>query len=122
MQTQDLFEVEKAADTQHSLVQFSREQPMDRAMRLIREVFDDRHIAVLAYSGGKDSSATACLLLTVAADYRRRGLSLPPIYVTHSSTGVENPVVAALAMAELTKMKAFAAKHDLGQSRFLSKT
>jgi 3'-phosphoadenosine 5'-phosphosulfate sulfotransferase (PAPS reductase)/FAD synthetase len=81
-------------------------------MRLIREVFDDRHIAVLAYSGGKDSSATACLLLTVAADYRRRGLSLPPIYVTHSSTGVENPVVAALAMAELTKMKAFAAKHD----------
>lgn len=112
MQTQDLFEVDKAADTAHSLVQFSREQPMDRAMRLIREVFDDRHIAVLAYSGGKDSSTAACLLLTVAADYRRRGLSLPPIYVTHSSTGVENPVVAALAMAELTKMKAFAAKHD----------
>ena len=53
MQTQDLFEVEKAADTEHSLVQFSREQPMDRAMRLIREVFDDRHIAVLAYSGGR---------------------------------------------------------------------
>lgn len=69
MQTQDLFEVEKAADTQNSLVQFSREQPMDRAMRLIREVFDKRHVAVIAISGGKDSSAAACLLLATAAEY-----------------------------------------------------
>ena len=48
MQTQDLFEVEKAADIEHSLVQFSREQPMDRALRLIREVVGDRPVAVLA--------------------------------------------------------------------------
>lgn len=112
MQTQDLFEVEKAADTQNSLVQFSREQPMDRAMRLIREVFDKRHVAVIAISGGKDSSAAACLLLATAAEYRSKGKIAPPIYVIHSSTGVENPVVAALARSELKKMEVFASKHD----------
>ncbi len=54
----------------------------------------------------------ACLLLATAADYRRQGLPVPPIYITHSSTGVENPVVADIATSELKKMEVFAAKHD----------
>lgn len=113
METIDLFdEVETPAPTGVHKIAFHTQSPMERAQRLILGLFDQRHVCVLAYSGGKDSSATACLLLGAAAQYKRDGKVPPPIIVTHSSTGVENPVIVELASSELRKMEVFAKRHD----------
>lgn len=113
MQTIDLFEEDEIITPAGvKPIAFIAQSPMERAQRLILDLFDQKHVCVLAYSGGKDSSATACLLLGAAAQYKRDGKVPPPIIVTHSSTGVENPVIVALASSELAKMESFAKQHD----------
>lgn len=71
------------------------------------------HPCVTAFSSGKDSSVVANLVLSTAAARVRAGLSVPPILVIHSDTGVENPEVRRLADGELDKMRAYAQQHGL---------
>ena len=112
METIDLFQIETTTARGVQPISFISESPVDRASRLICDLFNKRHICVIAFSSGKDSSALACLFLAAAAQYRREDKHPPPIIVTHSSTGVENPVIVDLAASELRKMESFAALHD----------
>ena len=48
MDTLDLFEIDTNAGSTTSTVTFVKEEPVDRAIRLISEVFDKRHVTVCA--------------------------------------------------------------------------
>jgi 3'-phosphoadenosine 5'-phosphosulfate sulfotransferase (PAPS reductase)/FAD synthetase len=60
-----------------------------------------RHICVGAFSAGKDSSVLASVILLTGAELKTQGYEVPPIVIVHSQTGIENPVAARLALAEL---------------------
>lgn len=94
-------------------VRLTRESPEVRAERRIQKLMLDKHVLCLAFSSGKDSSAVADILLRSAVSFKSKGGAVPPIIIIHSSTGVENPVVARMAISELEKMVAFARKHQL---------
>lgn len=114
--TTDLFACEKADAPQAASITVypcREEDDDDRALRRIRGILTDGHVCVLAYSGGKDSSCLASLLLLAAVDLKRNGHSVPPIIITHSQTGVESPEVSRLAFSELDKMKEFSVRHGI---------
>lgn len=67
----------------------------------------------LSYSGGKDSSVVAGLALSVAAELVRDGLPVKRIYVMHSDTLVENPLLRSIADEELKKMERWFAEHRI---------
>ncbi|WP_157020145.1 hypothetical protein [Acidovorax temperans] len=48
MDTLDLFEIDSNAGSSTSTVTFVKDEPVDRAIRLISEVFDKRHVTVCA--------------------------------------------------------------------------
>lgn len=48
MDTLDLFEIDSNAGSSTSTVMFVKDEPVDRAIRLISEVFDKRHVTVCA--------------------------------------------------------------------------
>lgn len=87
--------------------------PHERAIAALERVLHAAHPCVLQFSSGKDSSACANLLFTAGRNVMARGQTCPPLYVCHVDTGVENPVVRALADAELKKMRDFARLHQL---------
>lgn len=62
---------------------------------------------IVAYSGGKDSSCVANLVLTTAAALVRQGVAPQPIYVVHADTGVDNPAVANYCAGQLEAMRAY---------------
>ena len=66
---------------------------------------------VIAYSGGKDSTATLMIALEAARRLRAEGVSFPPVLLTHGNTGIENPVIHAVAMHEMAKARAYAHHH-----------
>ena len=63
-------------------------------------------------SFGKDSSVITSLTLNVAASLSADGVTLPPIAILHSNTGIENPEVHNYAMEEIEKVKTFAEKNN----------
>lgn len=87
--------------------------PRERALASLERVLLAQHPCQLSFSSGKDSSACANLLFTAAISIIARGHTCPPLYVCNADTGVENPVVRALADAELAKMRRFAEHHRL---------
>lgn len=87
--------------------------PAKRAIASLERILRASHPCQLQFSSGKDSSACANLLFTAAINVLADGLICPPIHVCHADTGVENPVVRALADAEQAKMEAFAAAHQI---------
>lgn len=119
MQTIDLFEqVAKAQNSSSGAgapitISLRKQEPEERARRRITSLLKLRHIPCLAFSSGKDSSATADLLLRTARDLKLSGVEVPPIIITHSSTGIENPVVSRMALSELKKMVNFGRRHHL---------
>ena len=84
-----------------------------RAMASLERVLLAQHPCQLQYSSGKDSSACANLLFNAAINIMAKGHPCPPIHVCHADTGVENPVVRALADAELYRMCQFASEHGI---------
>lgn len=92
---------------------YTLESPFDRAHRRITEVLGAGHPVLLAYSSGKDSSTLVSITLTAAKKFIEDDGICPPILVLHSNTGVEHPVIAKLAQAEMRKMTAYAAKHGI---------
>lgn len=67
----------------------------------------------LAFSSGKDSSACANLMSNAAIAIAAAGYKCSLLVVSHANTGIESPVVRAIADGELEKMRAFARAHDI---------
>lgn len=83
-------------------------EPHVRAIAAIERVLRAGHGCKVALSLGKDSSACMNLVFTAAMNLIEAGVACPTIYAAHADTGVENPVVRALADAELKKLSVFA--------------
>lgn len=115
METLELFAPEQTQETATATlpIHFLAEEPDVRALRRITALMESRHVCVVAFSSGKDSSALVSLVLLSAVELKMRGGNPPPIIITHSSTGVENPIVSRIAHGELRKMREFAARHGL---------
>lgn len=88
-------------------------EPHVRAIASIERVLRSGHAIQVAWSSGKDSSSVMNLVFTAAINLIEGGSPCPPIHVAHSDTGVENPVVRALADTELKKMRVFAKAHRI---------
>lgn len=71
-------------------------------MRAIERVLLDGTV-VCAYSSGKDSSSVATLMLNAAVNVIRARHTCPQLVISHSDTGIENPLVRAIADGELVK-------------------
>lgn len=120
MQTLDLFfeedseavNLSKAAETPLTL-RLIREEPEARARRRILALMREGLVPCICFSSGKDSSCLASLVLLSAVDLVKEGGRVPPILVIHSSTGIENPIVSTLALAELKKMVHYGKQHGL---------
>lgn len=110
MSTADLFSAQAEATVQQAHVQLP---PPERARRSIERVLRAGHPCLLAFSSGKDSSTCANLLLNAAINIMKEGHTCPPLVVSHADTGVENPIVRALADGELLKIKTFADQHGI---------
>lgn len=89
------------------------DEKVRRAEVAITRLFRDGHPVCVAYSAGKDSSVMLALVLNAARVFRAAGGALPPILVTHSNTGIENPAFQAVAYQEIARINAFARAHDL---------
>lgn len=66
---------------------------------------------IIAYSGGKDSTAVLLMALNAARALSAEGVTFPPILITHGDTGIENPTVVSLVRRELGKACAFGRQH-----------
>lgn len=88
-------------------------EAIGRAMRRIEALLIDGHPLVVAFSAGKDSSALAALTLNAARRLVELGQPIPPIVLTHSNPGVEQPEITTLATNEIRKMSAYAARHRI---------
>lgn len=107
----DLFESEVGTKT--IAQQHTELPPHQRAQQAIERVLEAGHVCKLSYSAGKDSGACANLMFNAALTVLRKGLKCPLLVVSHSDTGIESPVVRAIADGELAKMRAFAEKHGI---------
>lgn len=107
----DLFDSE--AGEKSNAQQHIELPPHERAMRAIERVLLANHVVKLAYSSGKDSSACANLMFNAAINIIRKGHRCPLLVVSHADTGIESPVVRAIADGELEKMRTFAAAHSI---------
>lgn len=83
------------------------------AKALIDDVMGQGRAFIVAWSGGKDSSAVVGLVLAVAAERRAQGLPVPQLIVTHADPGIENPEVARIARQDYRAMRAWAKDHGL---------
>jgi DNA sulfur modification protein DndC len=77
--------------------------PVLRAIEITTEALRKRSEAnwVIAFSGGKDSSAALKVFL---AAYRRAGVQLSEVTIIYCDTGVENPVLDAYAKKFLLRV------------------
>ncbi len=90
-----------------------QEMPLaGRAVDALAHVLLD-HVACVAWSGGKDSSAVLGLVLQAALRLRTQGVSVAPILITHGDTLVENPEVRAYADAEIARIRAWGLEHGV---------
>jgi len=88
----------------------SIEDMIAEAILAIKAVFLGKHPVVIAFSGGKDSSVVANLVLLAAKEVTLEGES-PMVVVMTGSTMVENPEVDIHFRVELAKMKEYGDKH-----------
>lgn len=88
-------------------------EPHVRAIASIERVLRSGHSLQLAWSSGKDSSCCVNLAFTAALNLIEEGFKCPTLHLAHADTGVENPVVRALADSELKKMREFARAHNI---------
>lgn len=83
------------------------------AKSTITKLFYENVPVCVAFSGGKDSTVCADLVLTSAREYRAiTGIS-PLVLITTSDTLVENPEITAHFRKELRKMELYGKKYGL---------
>lgn len=86
---------------------------VERAMGVVGDLMAEDKALIVAWSGGKDSSATLNLVLAAAAKCRAQGKPVPRIIVTHADPGIENPEVAMVARKDLRAMRSWARSRGL---------
>ncbi|ABM97092.1 phosphoadenosine phosphosulfate reductase domain-containing protein [Methylibium petroleiphilum] len=84
----------------------SIEERVESATKAIKAIFLEGRPAVCAFSGGKDSSVVAALLLNTAAEFAAEG-GKPFVIFTTGDTLVENPEIVEHYRAELAKVRQF---------------
>lgn len=102
MQTLQLFDMAEIA--------VSLDKRIAKAHAAVTELFRRQQFCILGYSGGKDSSVVASLVLNAAKEYVAQGGSVS-ILATTSETLTENPEIVELFNAELSKMSAYGRRH-----------
>ncbi|MCL4682359.1 MAG: phosphoadenosine phosphosulfate reductase family protein [Rhodocyclaceae bacterium] len=85
---------------------------VEKAIDTLLALFRQGIPVICAYSGGKDSSCVAALVLMAARRAAAEGLT-PWVAVTTSDTMVENPEVTAHFRAELAAMARYGARHGV---------
>jgi hypothetical protein len=91
----------------------STQEKVARAEYGIHRLFEAGNPLTIAYSAGKDSSVLLAIVLDAARSFKESGGTLPLILVTHANTGIENPAFQVVAIAEIARIRAFAATHGL---------
>ncbi|MGO4660108.1 hypothetical protein AB4Z34_35950 [Ensifer sp. 2YAB10] len=86
------------------------EKKIDRAVAVVVGLFRAGHPLFLAFSGGKDSSVVAAIVLHAALEYRAAG-GRPVVFATTGDTLVESPEVTQHFAQELRRMRAFGKAH-----------
>lgn len=84
-----------------------------KTVKRIQELLLQGSSVIVAWSGGKDSSALLNCTLHAALCAKQEGIALPPIFVTMSDTGVENPEIHLYCQQEIRKIKEYATACDL---------
>lgn len=75
-------------------------------------VTENRYISI-AWSGGKDSSVTLNLAFTALREIKADGGNVPPLFVVHSDTRVENPVIHAFNQQQIRQIKKYSVESGL---------
>jgi DNA sulfur modification protein DndC len=88
-------------------------QKVERAIAAISGFLKDGYPLAVAYSGGKDSSVMAALVLEAARRMKEFGSSIPQILFTHARTGIDNPAMDMVAKLEIERIRTYAAKLGL---------
>lgn len=83
------------------------------AKSTITKLFYENVPVCVAFSGGKDSTVCADLVLTSAREFKEQTQTSPLVLITTSETLVENPEVTAHFRKELRKMELYGKKHGL---------
>lgn len=105
MQTLPLFFQEPAVSVPIEIL-------ISNALATLGALFADSVPCVIPFSGGKDSSTVANLVLTAAKLAASKGQK-PFVVATTSNTLVENPECEKHYVRELGKMSAFARSHNI---------
>lgn len=96
--------------TQAEMGNLPVEDLVQEAKDSIKHVFRSSAIACVLFSGGKDSSVVANLVLTSAAEIVQEGIR-PTVLILTGNTLVENPEIVEHYVLEHRKMRDFAKKH-----------
>ena len=106
-------ETTRPADDAFDISQLSTADKTERAVDGISRLLRANRPLAVAYSGGKDSSVMMALALEAARRCKEEGVVLPPILVTHARTGIDNPAMEMVAIAEIARIEQYAKKHGL---------
>lgn len=88
-------------------------QTVGMALESIENALMSGHFLVVAWSGGKDSTALLILALNAWKRVQALGYDPQPIAVLHGDTGVENPSVRAYAHDALDALDSWAGRHGV---------
>lgn len=91
----------------------STEEKVERAVNAIGRLIKEGMPHAVAYSGGKDSSVMAALVLEAARRAKEQGIAIPPILFTHARTGIDNPAMDMVARMEIERIQQYAKEHKL---------
>lgn len=83
------------------------------ALATIESLLRRNKVPCVSWSTGKDSSVVLNLTICAAINVLRSDGHCPPIHVLSADTGVESPVVHALAKTEAARVREFAKRHGI---------
>jgi DNA sulfur modification protein DndC len=102
--------IEMFSASEMAALMLTIEEKIALVIKVYTKLFENQVPCVCAFSGGKDSSACALLLLSAAKDFAAKG-GKPLVIISNGLTLVENPEVELHVHSELRKMKRYAQKH-----------
>ncbi|MCK9985379.1 MAG: DNA sulfur modification protein DndC [Azoarcus sp.] len=91
------------------VVEVPLETRLEQSVATLAQLMRDGVPLCAAFSGGKDSTALMVVWFMAVVRVLAEGIR-PRMLVLHANTGIENPVISAVAYAELARMRAYAEK------------